>query len=80
LIDLEEISWETADEDTLDHHVSIRIIEDNRLMSGIIGVGEEVGGISFSPELLECRFIIDKRDDDFSTFCDTRLSDEDEVS
>lgn len=77
---MKEISREGTDEGSLDHDISIGFIEDNRLVSRVIRVRNEIDHSPFFSEFLQCGLIIDECDDDISTLCYIRLFQEDEVS
>ena len=77
---VKKISRKGTNEGSLDHDITIRFIEDYRLVPGIIRVGNEIYSFSLLSILFQRRFVIDQCDDDTSTLCSIRLLEENEIS
>ena len=64
----------------MDREVVREVTEDDRTMTRIVRVRDEIGEISLMTELLQGCLIIDESSDDLPILWDTGLLDEDEIS
>ena len=76
----EKVSWKRTDKYSLDHDVAIGFIEDDRLMSRIIGVGHEIDTPISLSIFFQGSLIIYECDDDLPIFRNIASLDEYEIS